>query len=151
MLLDCQIVPQTIVKPKSFVGLMALYESNYLRLLRLIPELERVDGCFRSRVAGDCELHVDILERCRYTVTMSITYYFDSDGGRKADPDLRVRAYLDGQLAEAMDLNGDHRHAELRRLAKVHRRELDERWRRNVVLNKWLEYLTDHGHLILER
>jgi len=130
---------------------MALYESNYLRLLRLIPELERVDGCFRSRVAGDCELHVDILERCRYTVTMSITYYFDSDGGRKADPDLRVRAYLDGQLAEAMDLNGDHRHAELRRLAKVHRRELDERWRRNVVLNKWLEYLTDHGHLILER
>lgn len=151
MLLDCQIVPQTIVKPKSFVGLMALYESNYLRLLHLMPELERIDGCFRSRVAGDCELHVDILERCRYTVTMSLTYYFDSDNGRSADPDLRVRAYLDGRLAEAMDLNGNHRHAELRRLAKAHRRELDDRWRRNVVLNKWLEYLTDHGHLILER
>lgn len=130
---------------------MALYESNYLRLLHLIPELERIDGCFRSRVAGDCELHVDILERCRYTVTMSLTYYFDNDDGRSADPDLRVRAYLDGRLAEAMDLNGNHRHAELRRLAKAHRRELDNRWRRNVVLNKWLEYLTDHGHLILER
>lgn len=151
MLLDCQIVPQTIVKPKSFVGLMALYESNYLRLLHLIPELERIDGCFRSRVAGDCELHVDILERCRYTVTMSLTYYFDTDDGRSADPDLRVRAYLDGRLAEAMDLNGNHRHAELRRLSKAHRRELDDRWRRNVVLNKWLEYLTEHGHLILER
>ena len=151
MLLDCQIVPQTIVKPKSFVGLMALYESNYLRLLHLIPELERIDGCFRSRVAGDCELHVDILERCRYTVTMSLTYYFENDDGRSADPDLRVRAYLDGRLAEAMDLNGNHRHAELRRLATAHRRELDDRWRRNVVLNKWLEYLTDHGHLILER
>ena len=50
-----------------------------------------------------------------------------------------------------MDLNGNHRHAELRRLSKVHHRELDDRWRRNVVLNKWLEYLTDHGHLILER
>jgi len=130
---------------------MALYESNYLRLLHLIPELERIDGCFRSRVAGDCELHVDILERCRYTVTMSLTYYFDTDDGRSADPDLRVRAYLDGRLAEAMDLNGNHRHAELRRLSKAHRRELDDRWRRNVVLNKWLEYLTEHGHLILER
>jgi len=130
---------------------MALYESNYLRLLHLIPELERIDGCFRSRVAGDCELHVDILERCRYTVTMSLTYYFDNEDGRTADPDLRVRAYLDGRLAEAMDLNGSHRHTELRRLAKAHRRELDERWRRNVVLNKWLEYLTDQGHLILER
>jgi uncharacterized protein YqiB (DUF1249 family) len=151
MLLEYQLVPQTIVKPKSFVGLMALYESNYLRLLQVLPELERLDGCFRSRVAGDCELHVEILERCRYTVTLSLTYYFEHAGERVADPDLRVRAYLDGQLAEAMSLRGQHRHAELRRLAKVHRRELGVQWQRNVVLNKWLEYLSDQGHLILER
>jgi uncharacterized protein YqiB (DUF1249 family) len=151
MLLDYQLVPQTIVKPKSFVGLMAMYESNYLRLLHLIPDLEQLDGCFRSRVAGDCELYVDILERCRYTVTLSLTYYFEGEQGRVADPDLTVRAYLDGQLAEAMSLTGNHRHAELRRLAKAHRAELDARWKRNVVLNKWLEYLTDQGHLILER
>jgi uncharacterized protein YqiB (DUF1249 family) len=151
MLLDYQLVPQTIVKPKSFVGLMAMYESNYLRLMHLIPDLEQLDGCFRSRVAGDCELYVDILERCRYTVTLSLTYYFEGEDGRVADPDLTVRAYLDGQLAEAMSLTGNHRHAELRRLAKAHRVELDARWKRNVVLNKWLEYLTDQGHLILER
>ena len=64
---------------------------------------------------------------------------------------MTVRAYLDGQLAEVMDLNGNHRHAELRRLTKVRRGELDARWKRNVVLNKWLEYLTHQGHLILER
>ena len=151
MLLDSHIVPQTIVKPKSFAGLMALYESNYLRLMHLIPELERLDGCLRSRVAGDCELHVDILERCRYTVTLSLTYLFDTDEGRVADPDMTVRAYLDGQQAEAMSLSGHHRHATLRRLAKEHKAELDARWKRNVVLNKWLDYLTDHGHLVLER
>ncbi|MDH3266529.1 MAG: DUF1249 domain-containing protein [Gammaproteobacteria bacterium] len=151
MLLDHQIVPQTIVKPKSFVGLMAMYESNYLRLLQLIPELERLDGCFRSRVAGDCELYVEILERCRYTVTLSLTYYFENDEGRVADPDITVRAYLDGQLAEAMNVCGKHRHTELRRFARLHRRELDARWQRNVVLNKWLEYLSHQGHLVLER
>ena len=151
MLLDYQLVPQTIIKPQSFVGLMAMYESNYLRLLQVIPELERLDGCFRSRVAGDCELHVEILERCRYTVTLSLTYYFENGSGRTADPDLMVRAYLDGQLAEAMSLCGQHRHAELRRLTKAHRGELDARWQRNVVLNKWLEYLIDQGHLVLER
>ena len=151
MLLDYQLVPQTIIKPKSFVGLMALYESNYLRLLNLIPELERLDGCFRSRVAGDCDLHVEILERCRYTVTLSLTYYFENGDGRVADPDMTVRAYLDGRLAEAMSLCGQHRHAELRRLAKQHAKELDRRWQRNIVLNKWLEYLSDQGHLILER
>lgn len=151
MLLDHELVPQTIVKPNSFVGLMAMYESNYLRLLHLIPDLERIDGCYRSRVAGDCELFVDILERCRYTVTLSLTYYFEGEEGRVADPDMTVRAYLDGQLAEAMSLCGHHRHAELRRLAKAQRAELNARWKRNVVLNKWLEYLTDQGHLILER
>ena len=151
MLLDSHIVPQTIVKPRSFVGLMALYESNYLRLVHLIPELERLDGCFRSRVAGDCELHIDILERCRYTVTLSLTYQFETEDGRVADPDMTVRAYLDGQLAEAMSLSGHHRHATLRRLAREHKAELDARWKRNIVLNKWLDYLTDQGHLVLER
>lgn len=151
MLLDYQLVPQTIVKPQSFVGLMAMYESNYLRLMRLIPELERLDGCFRSRVAGDCELFVDVLERCRYTVTLSLTYFFEGENGRVADPDMTVRAYLDGRLAEAMSLSGNHRHSEFRRLAKAHRAELNARWRRNVVLNKWLEYLSDQGHLVLER
>jgi hypothetical protein len=91
MLLDSRLVPQTIISPRSFVGLMSVYESNYLRLLNLIPDLERIDGCFRSRVAGDCDLHVEILERTRYTLTLTLTYYFQTDDGRLADPDMLVR------------------------------------------------------------
>ncbi len=112
MLLDSRLVPETIVKPRSFAGLMSMYESNYLRLLNLVPELERLDGCFRSRVAGDCDLHLEILERERYTVTLAMTYYFDSATGRTADPDMLVRAYHDGRLAEAMCLGQNHRHVE---------------------------------------
>ena len=151
MLLDCQLVPQTIAKPRSFVGLMALYESNYLRLLQLIPELERLDGYYRSCVAGACDLHVEIIERSRYTVTLSLSYFFYDIDRRIADPDMKVRAYLDGQLAEAMTLRGGHSNADLRRLSRVHGQELDRRWRRNIILNKWLEYLMDQGHLVLER
>lgn len=151
MLLDSHLVPQTIVKPRSFVGLMALYESNYLRLLRLIPEIGRLDGCFHSRVAGDCDLHIDILERCRYTVTLSLTYHLETDDGLLIDPDMTIRVYLDGQLAEAMIVGQEQRHVALRRFVDEHRRELDQRWRRNIVLNKWLEYLSDQGHLVLDR
>ncbi len=151
MLLDSHLVPQTIVKPRSFVGLMAVYESNYLRLLRLIPELDRLDGCFRSRVAGDCDLYIEILERCRYTVTLSLTYHFETDEGLLIDPDMTIRAYLDGQLAEAMIVGEKQRHVALRRFVHEHQRELDQRWQRNVVLNKWLEYLSDQGHLVLDR
>jgi len=151
MLLDCQLVPQTIIKPKSFVGLMSLYESNYLRLLQIVPELERLDGCFHSRVAGECDLYVEILERCRYTVTLSLTYRFDSETGDCANPDMLVRAYLDGELAESMSLGVRNRNASLPRFNASRSRDLGARWKRNMILNKWLEYLRDQGHLILER
>lgn len=151
MFLEYQLVPQTTIKPRSFVGLMALYESNFLRLLQLIPELEQLDGCFRSRIAGDCDLHVSILERSRYTVTLSLTYLFDLPDGKVADPDMTVRVYLDGRLAESMSFCGQPVHEELRRLAKTDGRALGARWKRNVVLNKWLEYLIDQGHLVLDR
>ena len=95
--------------------------------------------------------HLEILERSRYTITLSLSYFFYEDAVRIADPDMKIRVYLDGQVAEAMSYCGDHRHAELRRLCRLHRRELSSRWRRNMVLNKWLEYLMDQGHLVLER
>jgi uncharacterized protein YqiB (DUF1249 family) len=151
MLLDTNLVPETIAKPRSFVGLMVLYESNYLRLLRLVPELGRLDGCFRSRVAGDCDLHLEILERSRYTVTLSLTYHLETDDGLLIDPDMSIRAYFDGQLAEVLGIGKSQRHPALRRLVNEHREELDRRWRRNIVLNKWLDYLREQGHLVLER
>ena len=151
MLQDFLLSPETIVKPKSFVGLMSLYDSNFFRLNHLIPELHRLDGYYRSRVAGDCDLHVEILERSRYTVTMTLSYFFQEEGVRVADPDMKVRVYLDGQLAESLGFSGEHRHAAFRRLTRMHRAELGARWRRNIILNKWLDYLMDQGHLILER
>ncbi|MDH4107335.1 MAG: DUF1249 domain-containing protein [Gammaproteobacteria bacterium] len=151
MLFDHELVPQTIARPGSFTGLMSVYESNFLRLMQVVPELERLDGYYQSKTAADCTLHLEVLDRSRYTITVSLSYFFYEDGRRIADPDMRIRVYLDGQLAEAMSFNGDHRHAELRRLWREHRRELGARWRRNVVLNKWLDYLRDQGHLILER
>lgn len=150
MLLDSALVPETIIRPRSFVGLMSVYESNYVRLLHVIPELERLDGCYRSRVAGDCDLYLEILDRSRYTVTLTLTYHFNCDEGRKADPDMLVRAYLDGRLAEAMSIGGNHQQAEFRRLTRLHNEDLDALWKRNVILNKWLDYLIEQGHLILE-
>jgi uncharacterized protein YqiB (DUF1249 family) len=151
MLLEHQLVPQAIARPRSFVGLMSLYESNYLRLQQLIPDLERLDGYYQSRVAGDCDLHLEIIDRSRYTLTLSLSYFFYDGQDRVSDPNMIVRVYLDGSLAEAMSYLGENRHSDFRRLNKSCRNELDRRWRRNMVLNKWLEYLMDQGHLILER
>ena len=94
---------------------------------------------------------MEIIERCRYTVTLSLTYHLPTDQGLLLDPDMMVRVYLDGQQAEVLAIGKRQRHEALRRLIVEHRKELDRRWRSNVILNKWLEYLSDQGHLILDR
>ena len=97
---------------------------------------------------------MEILERCRYTVTLSLSYCLPSGNGFAMDPDITVRAYLDGQQAEILAIGklGEHpRHAAFSKLLRAHRAELNRRWQRNIILNKWLDYLVEQGHLVLDR
>ncbi len=147
MIADSLINPETLLQPRSFAGLMTLYESNYLRLHGLIPALATLDGDHVSRVDGDCDLHLTITERTPYTCTLVMTYRFEEAAGALvADPDLCIRVYFDGRLAEAMTLARHHRHELFRELATTLSSELDSRWARNIMLNKWLEYCLDRGH-----
>ena len=59
---------------------------------------------------------------------------------------MRVRIYHDARLVEAQEWATQHEHEGLRRLRGAAERELDQRWARNTMLNKWLEYCIDRGH-----
>ena len=50
-----------------------------------------------------------------------------------------------------MRIGSAARHVEFHRLLKEQGKELGARWQKNMVLNKWLDYLLDQGHLIFER
>ena len=100
-------------KPGSFVGLMTLYESNFVRLGWLVGDL---------------------------------TYEFDFEGAPVRDPDLEVCVYHDARLAEVRSFRGFQRHPQLSKLQSRLKRELDQRWTRNMMLNKWLEYCAERGH-----
>ncbi len=103
---------------------MALYESNYVRLGWLASDVAALADLQVSRVAGDCELRLRVCERARYTTTLELTYT------PLAIPDLRVRVYHDARLAQAQCASKD----------------THERWARNMLLNKWLEYCAERGH-----
>ena len=62
------------------------------------------------------------------------------------DPDIVVRIYHDARLVEAVSSGEAHRHTKLRELAESSNAELDRRWRLNMLLNKWLDYLFEVGH-----
>lgn len=155
-LADSLIVPETVFRPGSFTGLMTLYESNYIKLTNLIEPFasqppRRVDDCV-SVSDEDCDLHLKPVSSERYTTTIKLTYWFDdAESGQVADPDLMVRVYHDARLVEAVRAADAHYHHKLQELAAqestaIHSLELDRRWRNNIMLNKWLDYLLDMGH-----
>lgn len=148
MLADSLIVPECVYRPGSFTGLMTLYESSFIKLDQLAGRAMQDNGYRVSTSESDCDLHLEFLQREPYTTTLKLTYWFeDARRQRVPDPDLTVRIYHDARLAEAVDARRSHRHHVLQELARSHSHdELDRRWRRNIMLNKWLDYLIDMGH-----
>jgi uncharacterized protein YqiB (DUF1249 family) len=133
-------------QPGSFVSLMTLYESNFVRLRWLVRDLRAITHCAVSRVETDCDLHLTPLELSRYTSVFRLTYEFGSEPTRVRDPDLEVCVYHDARLAEVRSFRGFQRHPLLAKLQSGPKRELDQRWTRNMMLNKWLEYCAERGH-----
>jgi uncharacterized protein len=146
LIADTQTVVSWRARPRSFVALMGLYESNFIRLGWLAGELQALRGRHLSVVAGDCDLLLNVTERSPYTSTATLTYLLPQTDGAQPYPDMRVRIYHDAHLVEAQQWADGHTQPLLRALRGYAERELDQRWARNMMLNKWLEYCVERGH-----
>ncbi len=125
--------PQIQSSGPSFAGLMELYESNYIYLRRLAPDL---DGAHDDRVSSldrAPDLHLTVTERCAYTTSLSLTHRFGLGGIKESLPDLPVRIYHDARVAEVIPQPGT-------------RASLAWRWAANRFLNRWLKYCLGEGH-----
>ena len=142
-------------KPGTFSGLMNLYEGSYERLERLLVDIDWlfVPGNDRaeSRSDTDFPLHLTVLERTKYTVTLHLTYCFDNDASGSEpvqDPDITLRLYADAKQAEVMESTrervrflGEHDPGYVGAGGWTARQHAA-----NVLLHKWLAYLLEHGH-----
>jgi uncharacterized protein len=133
-------------EPGSFVSLMTLYESNFVRLRWLVRDLRAITDRVVSKTASDCDLYLTPMDLSRYTSVFRLTYEFGDQTACIRDPDLEVCVYHDARLAEVRSFRGFRRHPQLSRLHSGLKRELDQRWSRNMMLNKWLEYCAEQGH-----
>lgn len=137
-------------RPRSFVALMSLYESNFIRLGWLTGEFALLEGRHRSRVDGDCDLLLTVTSRSPYTTIAHLTYVLPEAAGKVAYPDMRLCIYHDAHLLEAQEWVAAHGQPVLKTAVRTSgilaERELDQRWARNMMLNKWLEYCAERGH-----
>ena len=82
MIADSLCVTSWRARPASFVGLMTLYESNYVRLRGLAGDLRGLAGRRVSSVPADCDLHMDAIEHSPYTTVFRLTYFFGDEPDR---------------------------------------------------------------------
>jgi uncharacterized protein YqiB (DUF1249 family) len=146
MTVDSLCVTTWRARPVSFVSLMTLYESNYIRLRALVGDVRGLSGRLVSRVPTDCDLHLGVLMHAPYTSILRLTYLFGDETGTIAEPDLEVRVYHDARLAEASHCARWVRHPGLEAIRSQTSLTLGERWLRNMLLNKWVDYCMERGH-----
>ncbi|MHB1241505.1 MAG: DUF1249 domain-containing protein [Gammaproteobacteria bacterium] len=125
---------------RSFAGLMALYETNYARLQKLVPHLHTIRGPEAASSAGALDLYLEVLDRTRYTTTLSLTYYFRHDGESVAEPDARIRIYHDARMAEVLGCRDHRTGVRAGGVAGSAGLMLARRWEVNLFLEKWLNY-----------
>lgn len=127
--------------------LMGLCEENYCALMRLIPDLPRIQGEERSVLDLDQDLHLEVLDQARYTTLLRLTYYFPHNDGlvhrlKDPDPDALLRAYHDAGQVEVLNL--------CQTALPVHNHygypALDAKWRVNLFLSKWLAFCLTRGY-----
>ena len=131
---------------QTLSSLIDLYESNYYRLLRLVPELRCMDGTVVSRVAGALDLYLTVHEQQRYTTTLSLTYQFHDE----LQPNAGIVVYHDVNAAELISFS---RRRRPRAAGRTWRRrpmpDLDRKWETNRFLQRWLGFCHRQGHLFL--
>ena len=123
--------------------LMDLCEENYRVLIRLVPQLREMEGYLRSGLPQGMDLHLEILEQTPYTTLLHLTYYFSHDAGVEPDPDTTLRAYHDAAQVEVQDL----RQTALPLARGPHFPTLEQKWKANQFLSKWLAFCVTQGHL----
>ena len=124
---------------KSFC-LEQICESNYQKLLRLIPDLLTLTETTIGRAPNNTTLHMTVIESTPYTMTVELSHCFNQNLDEFLEPAVKIRLYQDAQLAEVLS---DHARASVAQVFKdpgLSRDIMNYKWRLNYFLQKWLDH-----------
>jgi len=125
-----------------------LQEEIYRELHLLIPDQFAFHDSLVSRVPGSPALRLEVLERHNYTTFFRLTYEFTQGEERSYAPDAHVRFYHDARVAEATSFNLAQGCSRTAHPAYPSRQLMQQAWRRNRALDRWLDYLLRQGHSV---
>jgi uncharacterized protein YqiB (DUF1249 family) len=135
-------IHKMLAKRPSVGMVLDLSEENYALLIRLAPALAQMSGKYQSNLEHGMALYLEAMEQTPYTSLVHLTYYFSHAVGDYPDPDATLRVYHDSRQIDVLDLRQS--------TLPLHRwgdnPTLEQRWRINLFLSKWLQYCVAQGH-----
>lgn len=145
-----RLLPGKLTATMSFINpvnksicLEQVCESNYQKLLKLIPDLMAFKATAIGLAPHHSTLHLEIIERTPYTLTVELSHSFN----KSLAPAVKIRIYLDAQLAEVLS---DHARAGVAQVFKdpgLSREIMNYKWRLNYFLQKWLDHCLKKDYL----
>ncbi len=121
-------------------------ESNYKKIFQLIPELSAIKDKAIGSAPNNTALYLQVIEETPYTLTIELSHRFEKKSAEFRLPAVRVRLYLDAQIAEVLS---DHARPSVSRVFEdfgLCREIMNYKWRLNFFLQKWLDHCLAKGY-----
>ncbi len=74
---------------------------------------------------------------------ISMTYSFEESEIIEYEPNLTIKIYFDSRSAEVISIGKLSKKSKLRDITYQNKDIINQLWRRNIILNKWLDYIID--------
>lgn len=138
--------PNGLRRQPSLKSLQEVQEEIYRQVQLLLPDEFAFHDSLVSRVNGSPALRLEILERHPFTTFMRLTYEFGEQDDRSYSPDAHLRFYHDAHMAEATSFSTGQACTRTAHPSYPVRQLMQLNWRRNLALDRWLDYLLRQGH-----
>ena len=115
-------------------------ESNYQKLLRLVPDLLSFKESATGIAHHQSNLYLKVLALSPYTMTIELSHCFNTPSDSFVEPALHIRLYLDAQISEVLN---DHNRPQVTQVYKnpsLSTEIMNYKWRLNYFLQKWLDH-----------
>ncbi|MGI0118017.1 DUF1249 domain-containing protein [Zooshikella sp. RANM57] len=131
----------------DLVELQAQCETNYARILKLLPDLAEKEQAHMAVRVGSRQFMVTftVVERCKYTTVLSMNYEQGS-GSWLVLPLFQVRLYHDVSMAEVISIQKQRNTAPKYPYPNPQMLQPDEKAQHNRLLSECLVNCLEHGY-----
>ena len=129
-------------KRVSYSNLSEVFETNFKKILRLVPLLPSITDDFIAIKKPSNDLYLICHEKSKYTGTYTLTHRVNSSHGVINRPDIRFKLYFDAKLLEVDSICKETRINSHHPLINDCS-DLAFQLELNVFMLRWLDYCLD--------